>query len=345
MLLSQKTLNDFLAYYPEIADELEAKAATIDGTGSGKHLRRVLDYVSEGGKKYGGIMVTETCKMLTPNLTPEKLKQAYYLGWAVEVLFDGINMCDDILDGGHTRRNKTCWYRLEDVKMSAVNDSCLLQTAAFYLLRKHFGHLECFPRLLDIVNETMFITYMGQHLEISSAHNFKKMTIKNYEAIAARISSNIIGFFPVAMGMTLAGYKDSELGKARSILTELGYIVLIENDFLDCFGDPKITGKVGRDIQEGKCRWMAIACLEHATPAQKEIMLAHYGRDTPEDEAIIKQLYLDVKVPEIYAAYFKEVYNRMMKNVEENSYGDLKKVYLKLINDLTVSTAAGGFYS
>ncbi|XP_059612662.1 farnesyl pyrophosphate synthase-like [Phlebotomus argentipes] len=286
--------------------------------------------------------------MLTPesNQSPENLKLAYYLGWCVELLFDSMNIADDMMDGGKTRRFKTCWHLLEDVKMSAINDAFLIESCVYYLLRKHFSHLNCYLQLLELFHESAFIGFLGQALDVKFSQNFFDITMKNYEVIVKNISSHLASYFPVVLGMILAGYSTPEtLKKAKLILTDLGYFYIIENDFMDCFGDAKIIGKIGRDIQEGKCRWMAVACLENASPAQRETMKAHYGRDNPQDEAIIKQLYLDINLPEIYAKYSREIYNRLLKTVEENSSGDLKKVYLKLIETMTCSRAAGGLYA
>ncbi|XP_059620320.1 farnesyl pyrophosphate synthase-like, partial [Phlebotomus argentipes] len=345
-LLSKAKRDAFLTYFPRIVQELEAKAATIDKIDRGKHLTRVLNYCVSGGRKYSGIIVAETYKMLTPesSQTPENLKLAYYLGWCVEMFIDGINVADDIMDGGKTRRNKTCWYLLEDVKIGAINDSFIIQTSVYFLLRTHFGQLDCFMRLLELFNETSFVGYLGQHVDVNCSLNSGDCTTEKYEAIAKNIGSYAMVYFPVALGATLAGYADSEcLEKGRPILADLGYFYMIQNDYVDCFGDHNITGKVGTDIREGKCRWLAVACMEHATPAQRAIMKAHYGHDNPEDEAIIKQLYLDVNLPQIYAEYSKKLYDRLMKNVEENSYGDFKRVYLKLIETLTCSTTEGSF--
>ena len=49
--------------------------------------------------------------------------------------------------------------------------------------------------------------------------------------------------------MILAKVQNPELYReARNILLAMGHLNQVENDYMDCYGDPHITGKIGQGL-------------------------------------------------------------------------------------------------
>lgn len=46
---------------------------------------------------------------------------------------------------------------------------------------------------------------------------------------------------------------------------------------MDCYGDPKLTGKVGTDIEESKCGWLIVQALRKANPEQRIVFEVNFS--------------------------------------------------------------------
>lgn len=63
----------------------------------------------------------------------------------------------------------------------------------------------------------------------------------------------------------------------RCWLWHSGVPTVTQDDYLDCYGDPALTGKVGTDIQDNKCSWLVVECLRRVTPEQRQILEVKTG--------------------------------------------------------------------
>ena len=99
-------------------------------------------------------------------------------------------------------------------------------------------------------------------------------------------------YLPVACGMHLAGETNADAFEtAKTILVKMGQYFQIQDDYLDCYADPDVLGKIGTDIQDNKCSWLVCTALQVVSPEQKDIVLENYGRDDDICIAEIKKLY------------------------------------------------------
>lgn len=65
----------------------------------------------------------------------------------------------------------------------------------------------------------------------------------------------------------------------KGICYELGHFYQSQNDFLDCFSEPNVLKKPGTDIEDGKCTWLAVTAMEHASDQQKDILKKCYAKN------------------------------------------------------------------
>lgn len=188
-------------------------------------------------------------------------------------------MCDDIMDGSQTRRGQPCWHTLEGVGLSGINDALMIESAIFFVLKKYFSEKEYYTRLLELFHNIIFITIVGQAEDLQTSNKkVNDFTMETYKTIVANKTSYYTFFLPVALAMHMSEFKHPEaFRQAKTILLEIGHFFQVQDDFLDCFGDPEKTGKIGTDIQENKCSWLAVVAMQRANDFQKSIMTECYG--------------------------------------------------------------------
>jgi farnesyl diphosphate synthase len=86
----------------------------------------------------------------------------------VEFLQAFFLVADDAMDDSVTRRGQPCWFRLPEVKLIAINDSFLLESCVFKILKRYFGAEPYYSQLVDLFIEVTRQTELGQLLDLTS---------------------------------------------------------------------------------------------------------------------------------------------------------------------------------
>lgn len=168
---------------------------------------------------------------------------------------------------------------------------------------------------------------------LTSGMSVQKFNQNVYRTIVDSKASHYTFAMPTILGMTLAHVKDPQIfQQVKAILMELGSWYQIQDDYWDCFGDFGTSGKVGNDINEGKCTWLAVKFMETASEEQMRLFLQIYGNNKPEDVEKVKKLYRDVELPKVFKACEEEFYGELWKkiadlptNVSQRFFHDLLK--------------------
>uniref|UniRef100_A0A3Q3W0G5 Farnesyl pyrophosphate synthase n=1 Tax=Mola mola TaxID=94237 RepID=A0A3Q3W0G5_MOLML len=333
-LLSDSQL--FEAQFEELVSELtERDLADPALTDALSRLREVLIYNSPGGKRNRGLSVIGSLRELLPpnQLTQDVVQRALLVGWCIELLQAFFLVADDIMDASVTRRGQPCWYKKEGIGLDAINDSFLLEGSIYRLLRRHCRDQPYYVHLLDLFTETSFQTELGQALDLMTAPpgqiDLNRFTMERYKAIVKYKTAFYSFYLPVAAAMYIAGItSEEEHNNAKCILLEMGEFFQIQDDYLDCYGDPAVTGKIGTDIQDNKCSWLVVTALEIMTPEQRAELEACYGRHDDASVEKVKALYNTLQMSALYHSYEDESYRRLQKLIASHAQNLPHSVFL-----------------
>lgn len=93
--------------------------------------------------------------------------------------------------------------------------------------------------------------------------NLDLFTESRYNLIVKYKTAFYSFYAPIALGMIASGvYDKASLDAARVICIKMGTYFQIQDDYLDCYGDPSVIGKIGTDIQDKKCSWLVVQVSE-----------------------------------------------------------------------------------
>ncbi|KAF7552136.1 hypothetical protein G7046_g7516 [Stylonectria norvegica] len=336
-MAKKTTLKEFESVFPKL------ETALLDHAKSYKLPQEQLDWYKRslqanplGGKCNRGMSVPDSVSLLLGKpLSEEQYFQAATLGWMTELLQAFFLVSDDIMDSSITRRGAPCWYRQDGVGMIAINDAFMLEAAIYTLLKKYFRDHPAYVDFIELFHETTYQTELGQLCDLITAPEDKvdldNFSMEKYRFIVIYKTAYYSFYLPVALALhqlNLATPKN--LKAAEDILIPLGEYFQIQDDYLDNFGLPEHIGKIGTDIKDNKCSWLVNQALAIATPEQRKILEENYGQKDDAKEKIVKKLYDDLKLKELYEEFEEKRANEIRSLIDNIDESDgLKKSVLE----------------
>ncbi|XP_043479261.1 farnesyl pyrophosphate synthase-like isoform X3 [Leptopilina heterotoma] len=305
-------------------------------------LTNILQYNVPKGKMTRARDLVIAYQHLAPpdELNEKNIRLARILGWCNELLQAFIIIEDDIMDRSISRRGQPCWYLQDDIGLAAIKHGFLVEQMIYRLLKMHFREKPCYPDLVDIFHNTIYKTTAGEYLDLFWANFGKKpnlnlFTMDRYNTMIKYKTSYCSFILPTTVAKNFAGIKDNdEFRQVDKLLIEIGNFFQNQNDFLDCFGNPEETGKIGTDIQEGKCTWLSTTALQLVNSQQRKILEECYGENDGEKSARVKELYHELKLQTIYNDYEEKKYNLIINQIKQKSPQLLQNLLLTILNSI-----------
>nr|XP_031292002.1 farnesyl pyrophosphate synthase isoform X1 [Camelus dromedarius] len=312
-------------------------------------LKKVLEYNAIGGKYQRGLTVLIVFRELVEptKQDADSIQRALTVGWCVELKSYKVRLheeilkssmkflakeecglqafflvSDDIMDSSLTRRGQICWYQKPGIGLDAINDAFLLEATIYRLLKFYCREQPYYLNLIELFLQSSYQTEIGQTLDLITGTqgnvDLGRFTEKRYKSIVKYKTAFYSFYLPVAAAMYMAGIDgEKEHANAKKILLEMGEFFQIQDDYLDLFGDPSVTGKIGTDIQDNKCSWLVVQCLQRASPEQRQILQENYGQKEAEKVARVKALYEEMNLPAVFMQYEEDSYSHLMGLIEQ----------------------------
>lgn len=299
-------------------------------------LRDCLNYNAFDGKKSRGKMVICTLHFLrNGNPSKDDVNKAVVLGWCVEILQAFLLVADDIMDKSDMRRGKPCWYK--KVGLTAINETYLLEQCIYRLIDKYFSDESYLVNIYKTFHKVTYLTGMGQELDMVISDNpleefsLENFNLEKYEAIVKYKTAFYSFYLPVCLGMHLADVKDENLFKeAEKVLLKMGEYFQIQDDYLDCYGDPAVTGKVGRDIEDRKCSWLVVQALLKGSEEDRKVLEENYGKEDLLSVSNVKDLYNKLGMQKLYSTYEDESFKNINSLIQTQGKEFPKELFLFL---------------
>jgi farnesyl diphosphate synthase len=145
---------------------------------------------------------------------------------------------------------------------------------------------------------------------------------------------------PVICGLAISHLSSlAEHPALRPLLVDIGIYFQVQDDYLDCFGDVNITGKIGTDIQDHKCSWLIVQAMKLLNDeTTRQILRDNYGQKDQMKVDRVKQVYTQLNLQQVYETYEQKTHENIVKRIKEANF-DLKELE-QLLTQLLYSIRA-----
>ena len=241
-----------------------------------KNLYEPIDYIlGLGGKRMRPVLT-----LMAAEVFDVSFEKALPAATAVEVFHNFSLVHDDIMDDAPLRRGKVTVHEKWN-----LNTGILSGDAMLILAYQYFENYEpaIFKELAKLFSKTALEVCEGQQYDVDFETR-EDVTIADYLKMIEYKTAVLVGA-AMKMGAIIAQTSKENADFIYDFGLNLGIAFQLQDDYLDCFGNPETFGKqVGGDIIENKKTYLYLKAMEFAKADEREQLLHLYSIQ-PEDNS------------------------------------------------------------
>ena len=305
----------------EVISIVQNEVKEINYLGEPKELYEPMNYVLQlGGKRLRPVTV-----LLAANLFSDNISLAIPAAKAIEVFHNFTLVHDDIMDDAPLRRGKQTVHEKWNDNIAILSGDSLLIKSYVHFLEGNYKNL---IEILSTFNTTAIEVCEGQQLDMNYETR-SDVTIDDYIKMI-RLKTSVLLGGAMKIGALLAESNSADAEHLYDFGVNIGLAFQLQDDYLDCFGDPEKFGKqIGGDIISNKKTFMMLKALELDNSGELNKWIEKESFNSIEKVVAVKALYKTLKVDDLASELMDEYYSKGLESLAAISINDEKKIMLK----------------
>jgi geranylgeranyl diphosphate synthase type II len=266
--------------------------------------------LSLGGKRIRPALVILACDLFAGAVEPALLP-----AMAIEVFHNFTLLHDDIMDRSELRRGSPSVHVKYNENVAILSGD-VMSILASRLMNKAPGVV--LSVVHDVFTHTAMQVCEGQQMDM----NFEELDSVSEEEYLTMIElkTAVLIAASLKIGAILGGSSQRDAEDLYKFGRNLGLAFQLQDDLLDTYGDPAVTGKKqGTDIVDNKKTFLVIQAMEAASDAQKKEMLHWFNEkdfDPQKKIGAVTTIFNALNVKEITKKRIRDYYQEALSNLE-----------------------------
>ena len=257
---------------------------------------------------------------------------AYHVANAIELFHNFSLIHDDIMDKAPLRRGIPTVHTQYGDSSALLAGDVMLVAAYEYLTQIKPQHLVA---VLQLFNRTSKQVCEGQQMDMDFEQR-ETVSLEEYLEMIT-LKTSVLLAASLQLGAIIGGARGNSQQHLYEFGKNLGIAFQVQDDYLDCFGDPEKFGKqIGGDILANKKTFLMIRTLEVADAGQKSELESLLAGNATDKVTKVLQLFKACKADEWANSLKEKYYNLAMQNLDDlavlaNRKEELQKLAMYLL--------------
>jgi geranylgeranyl diphosphate synthase, type II len=293
-----------------------------------KNLYEPIDYIMNlGGKRMRPVLT-----LMATEVFDVDFKKALAAATAVEVFHNFSLVHDDIMDDAPLRRGKETVHEKWN-----LNTGILSGDAMLILAYQYFENYDpsTFRALAKLFSKTALEVCEGQQYDVDFETR-DDVSILEYLKMIQYKTAVLVGA-AMKMGAIIAETTEENANLIYDFGLNLGIAFQLQDDYLDCFGNPETFGKqVGGDIIENKKTYLYLKAMQFAKAEEREQLLHLYSiqpNDNTEKIESVKDFFNQTGASKATQNAIEEFTLKAFSTLDQMQIGDDKKKVLRAFGE------------